>query len=219
MNKLIGGWYKMANEWYRKVTWTKEDRDQFFLKLKKSQKFNRPQYLRIQASTLTDTNNNELLNAALKLLEKYFNEYPDNKFEKSPAFKLKGDIYYKMGKYDTALENYKSAIDFEKTYPQVKTESYLKYSELVIQLNKTDLFEDIETLLLERTKELDFPKDKYIKNAILSIIYKHKSNMEKANYYKILAEEAANAEKSDFRWHKKLGLVNNRNKILDKLIE
>jgi hypothetical protein len=34
------------------------------------------QYLKIKAFTLKDTNNNELLNIALELLEKYFNEYP-----------------------------------------------------------------------------------------------------------------------------------------------
>ncbi|MDR1347600.1 MAG: tetratricopeptide repeat protein [Prevotellaceae bacterium] len=209
----------MANEWYRKTTWTTEDENEFFLKLKRSQKFNRPQYLRIQASALADTNNNELLNAALELLEKYFNEYPDNKFEKSPAFKLKGDIYFKMEKYEMALESYKNAIDFEKSYPQIKTDAYLNYSELVIQLNKTDLFGNVEILLLKQAKELDFPKDRYVKNAILSIIYKCKNNMEKSNYYKTLAEEAANAENSDFRWHKKLGLVNKRNKLLDKLMK
>ncbi|MDR1315738.1 MAG: tetratricopeptide repeat protein [Spirochaetales bacterium] len=209
----------MAIDWYRKTTWTPEEENEFFSKLKRSQKFNRPQYLRIQASTLNDTNDTELLIVALKLVEKYFNEYPDDKFDRSPAFKLKGDIYYKMGKYDSALENYKNAIDFERIYPQIKTDAYLNYSELVIQLNKTDLFGNVEILLLKRAKELDFPKDKYVKNAILSIIYKHKNNMEKSDYYKTLAEEAANAENSDFRWHKKSGLVNKRNKLLDKLME
>jgi tetratricopeptide (TPR) repeat protein len=152
-------------------------------------------------------------------VEKYFDEYPEDEFDKSSAFKLKGDILYKMEKYDLALENYKNAIDFEKIYPQVKTDAYLNYSELVIELNKTELFRNVETILLKRVKELGFPKDKYIVNAILSIIYKYKNNMEKANYYKTLAEEAVNAEKSDFKWHKKLGLVNKRNNLLDKLME
>ena len=208
----------MANEWYRKTNWTKDDENDFFLKLKRAQKYNRPQYLRIQAATLYSTNNNELLDASLSLLKKYFDEYPDNKFERSSSFNLMGDIYCKMGKYEAAFEHYKNAIDFEIIYPQVTTDAYLKYSELVVQLNKTELFENVKELLLDRTKELDFPKDKYIKNAILSIIYKNKNNSERANYYRNLAEEAAHAENSDLRWHKKLGLVNNRNKLLDELM-
>jgi hypothetical protein len=43
--------------------------------------------------------------------------------------------------------------------------------------------------------------------------------MEKANYHKTLAEEAANAENTGFRWHKKLGLVEDRNKLIDELME
>jgi tetratricopeptide (TPR) repeat protein len=215
----------MAHDWYRKTTWTTEEENEFVAILQRARKFNRPQYLIIQASILNDTNDNELLIVALKLVEKYFNEYPDDKSEKSSAFQLKGNILYKMGKYDLALENYKNAIDFEKIYPQAQTDVYLDYCELVIQLNKTDLFGNVEKILLKQDKEIEqdedieFPEDKYVKYAILSIIYKHKNNIKKSNYYKTLAEEAANAEDSGFRWHKKLGLVKNRNKLLDKLME
>jgi tetratricopeptide (TPR) repeat protein len=209
----------MAVDWYRKTTWTTEDENEFFAKLKRAQKFNRPQYLIIQASTLNNSHDNELLIIALKLTEKYFAEYPDDKFNKSSALKLKGDILREMEKYDLALENYKMAMDFEKIYPQIKTDAYLNYSELVIQLNKTALFKNVEKILLKQSKELNFPRDKYVKNAILAVIYKQRNNMEKANYYKALAEEAANDENSGFRWHKKLGLVNKRNKLLDKLME
>jgi hypothetical protein len=38
----------MAVDWYRKTTWTKEDENGFFQKLKKPQKYNRPQYVIIQ---------------------------------------------------------------------------------------------------------------------------------------------------------------------------
>jgi tetratricopeptide (TPR) repeat protein len=209
----------MAIDWYRKTTWTTEDETAFFLKLKRAHKDSRPQYLKLQAFTLAETNNDKLLIVALNLLEKYFNACLDNDIFQSDAYNIKGDIYYKQGKYDMALESYKNAVDFEKKYPQIRTNAYLQYSELVIQLNRTELFENIETLLLERNGEIDFPKNKYLKNSILSIIYKHKKDMEKANYYKTLAEEAANAEESVFRWHRKLGLVEERNKMLDKLMK
>ena len=208
----------MTLEWYCKTTWTKKDEEQYFAKLKRAQKFNRPQYLRIQAQTLYRTNDAKLLKVALDLLQKYFEEYPDNKIERSSAYKLMGDIYSILEKYDLALENYKNAIDFEKKFTSVRTDAYLNYSELVIQLDKTDLFKNVKKILEKESKELDFPKNNYTKNAILSIIYKHENDLEKAEYHKGLAEEAAMAESSGFRWHKKLGLVKNRNKLLDKLM-
>ncbi|GHV65663.1 hypothetical protein AGMMS49587_20170 [Spirochaetia bacterium] len=208
----------MANDWFRKTTWTKEDENEFLSKLQKAKIYNRPQYLKIQAYTLVDTNNNELLMTALNLLQKYFDDYPDDRLDRSSAFKLTGDIYYKMGKYDMALEQYNNAIEFEEIFPNVKTEAYLKFSEMIIQLNKIDHFEQVKALLLKRDTEINFPINKYIANAILSIIYKHENNIEKSNYYKKLAEDAANTENSDFRWNKKLGLVKNRNKLLDKLM-
>jgi hypothetical protein len=208
----------MAKDWYRKNSWTEEDETEFFSKLKKSREHSRPQYLRIQAVTLYETNDTELLDAASTLLQKYFDEYPDDKMERSIAFKLMGDICYKQEKYSMALENYKGALDYEEIYPQVKTDAYLSYSELIIRLNKTEFFEDVEKLLLERAKELDFPKNRYTANAILSIINKQKHDFEKANHYRNIAEEAANAESSGLVWHKKLGLVNDRNKLLDELM-
>ena len=208
----------MAVDWYRKTTWLKEDEEEFFQKLKRAQKFNRPQYLIIQAVTLYRTNETKLLEVALALLQKYFDEYPDDKFERSSAYTIVGDIYSIQKNYDLSLENYKNAMDFEKKYPSVKTEAYIHYSELVIQLNKTNLFKDVKNILLKKSEETDFPVNKYTKNSILSIIYKQENDLQKAEYHKKLAEEAAIAESSGFRWHKKLGLVKNRNKLLDKLM-
>ncbi|MDR2644114.1 MAG: hypothetical protein LBC74_15135 [Planctomycetaceae bacterium] len=71
---------------------------------------------------------------------------------------------------------------------------------------------------MKKSKELDFPNEMYITFAILSIIYKYENNLERAEYYKKLAEETIEAESSGFKWHKKLGLVENRNKLLDELI-
>ncbi|MDR2107954.1 MAG: hypothetical protein LBP28_00640 [Coriobacteriales bacterium] len=209
----------MAKEWYRKEFWTKDAETEFFARLKRSQKHNRPQYLRIQASTLYKTNNADFFDAALNLLQRYFDEYPDDKLERSSSYELAGDIYCEMEEYERALENYKNALDYEKIFPQIITDSYLKYSKLIVQLDKTELFESVEQLLLGNAEKSDFPEDEYIKNAILSFINKQKDNYERANYYKNLAEKSAGAKSSGFRWHKKLGLVNNRDKLLDDLLE
>lgn len=213
----------MANDWYRKITWTKGDEEEFFLKLSKARNFSKPQYLRIQAYTLYKTNNHKYFYVAISLLEKCINEYPDEYLQIIESYSLLGDIYYELRKYDIAFENYNNAIISEKENRIISPSAYIGYSLLVLQLNKIELFEKVELLLLnlieKYTALMGFPNYRYKINAILSVLYSYKNEMEKANYYKTLAEEAANSETSDFRYHKKLGIVKNRNKLLDKLMK
>jgi tetratricopeptide (TPR) repeat protein len=213
----------MANDWYRKVKWTEDDEKDFFLKLSKARNFTKPQYLRIQSLTLYETKNHKYFSAAISLLKKCISEYPDEYLEITESYSLLGDIYYELKKYDIAFENYNNAIISEKENRIISPSAYMGYSLLVLQLNKIELFEKVELLLLnlieKHTALMGFPNYRYKINAILSIIYRHKNELEKAKYYKILAEEAANSEISDFRYHKKLGIVKNKNKLLDKLMK
>jgi tetratricopeptide (TPR) repeat protein len=213
----------MANDWYRKNTWAEDDEKDFFLKLSKARNFNKPQYLRIQAYTLYETNNHKYFNAAINLLKKCINEYPDEYLQITESYSLLGDIYYELKKYDIAFENYNNAIMSEKESRITSPSAYIGYSLLVLQLNKIELFEKVELLLLnlieKYTALMGFPKYRYKINAILSVLYRYKNEMEKANYYKTLAEKAANSETSDFRYHKKLKKKKNRNKLLDKLMK
>ena len=46
----------MAEEWFRRKTWTQEDREAFFARLKRSRGlFHKAQYLRVQAYELAET--------------------------------------------------------------------------------------------------------------------------------------------------------------------
>ena len=82
----------MADDWFRKTSWTREDREDFFERLSRSRKYNRAQYLRIQASYLAENGNIELLNAALELLEMLFTQYPD-RTEMALAYASKGRVF------------------------------------------------------------------------------------------------------------------------------
>jgi len=207
---------KMANEWYRKKTWTKDDESEFFAKLQRARKDGRAQYLMLQAYALSETDNKELWAVALNLIQKYFDEYSDDQFEKSGAYGTVGKIYCKMGEYDLALESYKKAVEQEKAYPGVRTGAFLDFSQLAIHQNRTDLFDDIEAVLLDNIEECGFPSSKYIECEALSTIYKHKNDLERANYYKILAEETANDDDSCLVYYRKFGHGENRDEILEK---
>jgi len=62
---------------------------------------------------------------------------------------------------------------------------------------------------------LTFNNEKYIVYSILSIINKEKNNGKLAEEYFKIAEQNASLETSGFRYHKKLGIVTERNAILD----
>src|SRR5260221_700146 len=206
-------------DWYRRKTWTKTDEEEFFTKLGRARKDGRAQYLKIQAIELVETKDNHLLKIAESLLNKMLTEYPDDNFNKSSALHTLGDIYTITGNFDRAIDYYKQAIDFEIVYPNVRTSSYLDFSELIIKTNKTDQYDLVEGLLLKELPGQIFPISKYKTYSILSIINDHKNNNEKAKHFAGLADKNANEETSGLRYHNHLGLVRESDRWLDKLIK
>ena len=119
-------------EWYRQKSWSKEEEEYFFTKLGRARKDGRAQYLKIQAIELVETKDEKLLEVAESLLGKLFSEYPEDRFNRPGAFVALGDIYQLRNDYDKAIDYYKQAIDFEVIYPQLQTQAYIYFSELVI---------------------------------------------------------------------------------------
>jgi tetratricopeptide (TPR) repeat protein len=206
-------------DWYRRTTWTATDEEEFFAKLSRARKNSRAQYLRIQAVALCHTNKKEFLSAAEILLNKILDEYSENKPEQSTVLYLLGGIRRRFEDYETALRYFEEALEFEREYPNVTTDAYWDYSELVIMTGKIEMFDKIEIMLLERYSAILFPIDKYKINSILSIISKQKNEPEKARHYAELAEQNANAEISGLRYHKYLGVVKERIEWLDTLVQ
>ena len=206
-------------EWYRKKSWTENDKEHFFTKLKRARKDNRAEYLRIQAVELIETDKPKLLEVAESLLTQMLNEYPDEDFSIGSAFDSLGDIYRKQDKTEKAIEFYKNAVDFEKKYPNMKTQAYLGYSELIIKTDKTDKFDFVKKIILERFNEVFIPIERYKTASILSIIYHRQNYLELSEKYAQIAERNANKETSGLRYHKYLGIVTERNNWLDKLVK
>ncbi len=204
-------------DWYRRKNWTKSDEEEFFAKLGRARKDGRAQYLKIQAIELMYTDDKKLLSVAEILLNKMLIEYPDDTFNKGSALHTLGNIYKKLDDYKNAIDYYKQAMDFEQMFPNVKTQAYLDYSELIIKTNNTEKFIDVESILLERYSGLLFPIEKYKVNSILSIINKYNNRLNEAKQYAELAEENADCEISGLRYHKTLGVVKGKENWLEIL--
>lgn len=206
-------------DWYRRKTWTQTDEEEFFAKLNRARKGSREQYLKIQAIELLSTNNSQFLDIAETLLLKLINEYPDDQFNRSSALESLGEIYARKHDIDNALNYYKQAIDFENKFPNVLTNAYLKYSELVVRNKKTELYSFVESIISTRLPGLLFPVDKYKAFAILSIINSYHGKKDVALEFAQLARESSTAKTSGLQYHKDLGLVDDKDKWLDDFIK
>lgn len=205
-------------DWYRRKTWTSADEEAFFTKLKRARNSSRAQYLKIQAIELVETKKMELLDVAKGLLNKVLLEYPEDRLEQSPALNTLGDIYKLRGNYERALDYYKQSLDFEKVFSNVITTSYLDFSELIVKTARSDFYDVVEALLINRLSRELFLVAKYKMSAILSVISYQRGDIDKAKYYHDIAEQNANTQTSDLRYHQYLGLVKGRDAWLEKLM-
>lgn len=210
------------SDWYRRKTWTKTDEEEFNAKLGRARKDGRAQYLRIQAFELIETKNKNLLTVAETLLHKILTDYPDDKFERSSTYNHLGEIYKLREDYETALNYFQKALDFEKEYPNVLTTSYLDFAETVIRAEKTDLYDNVYLLLTEKLNEnsLKLPYQNYIMFSVMAVISEYKGDTEQAKVFSDLADKFATAQTNSL-WNpkkNKIGIVKERVKWLDKLV-
>ena len=209
-------------DWYRRKTWTKTDEEEYFAKLGRARKDGRAQYLRVQAIELIETKDKNLLSVAETLLNKILTDYPDNRIEKSQTYNQLGEIYKLREDYEKALEYFQKSLDFEKEFPNVITSAYLNFSETVIRAEKTELYKEVESLILEKINRdtLKFPIQNYIMYSVMTVISEFKGDLKQGRIYADLAERNATTQTNSL-WNpqkKKFGVVKERVKWLDKLV-
>ena len=209
-------------DWFRRSTWTQEDEIEFFKKLKRAQKYNRPQYLRIQANYLYETKDHELLIVAESLACKVLTDCLDAEFVDSqiaPTHQLLGRIYEELGENDKAILHYQKALEQERVYPNSRTDAYLDYAEIIVKIQRTELFSEAEKILHEQVEQAYFPAQKYKLCIILAIINKHRGDDAEAQKFTALAKQNADADTSGLRYHKTLGLVKETDRWLEALLK
>jgi len=99
----------LADEWYRRTTWTKDDQADFEARLARARKQNRAQYLLIQASYLMEAANRKLTSAALELLNRMLAEYPSD-VQVAQAHTQRAECHIQLGEVDKAIEAFRSAL-------------------------------------------------------------------------------------------------------------
>jgi tetratricopeptide (TPR) repeat protein len=193
-------------EWFRRTTWSDADREDFNARLKRSRGVgNKAQYLRIQAGHLADAG---LHAAAIELLDRLFAEFP-RRIELAQAHAQKADSLAKLGQLEAAIGEYRTALQTERDFPNVRTNAWLDFGWLVVERQLTDFYDEVSRVLQEFREEdgLKFPAIEYRYATIQALLADARS--EKAQARKFAKQALAEAAKdhSGLRYHSTVGLV------------
>ncbi len=202
----------MANDWFRKTTWSEADQADFFARLKRSRGAGmKAQYLRIQASHLEGTNEPELVQAALILLDKMFAEFPE-KNELASAFKQKAECLAFLGKPEQAVDCYRLALDAERNHPRVRTRAWVEFGRFVCDRKMTALFDEAIAVIDEMKFEdaLLYPVDVFEMSGVRAIVAAHKGDSSSAKAFASNSLEASAKTNSGLRYHPTIGLVRDK---------
>ena len=188
--------------WYRNTDWNGDIAERFEVRLKRARR--KPQYLRIQASTLARS----VPQVALQLLDRYFELGED--FDHAQAYVDQATAYRTLGQLEKAAKSYERALRREAEFPNLQTQACLDLPFLIATTPMTERFQQAQVLLDQFRDRLVFPVDAFRWNAAYALILSARSRSKEASVCAQAALEAADKESSGFRYHQALGLVGDR---------
>lgn len=196
-----------TDEWYRHTTWTDQDREDFHSRLKRARRYNRPEYLRIQAYYLAEAGNHP---AALELLEQFF-ELDDGSLDLAMAQLQYAESLFATGHPQQAAQAFRDCLETERKRPNVQTDAWVLFAWHAIEAGQTELFSEAHAVLneFEDLRTRDFPVQIYRYHAVKAILLQHEGNTPQAIEHANQAFKASQADESGYRYHSQLGLVEN----------
>lgn len=198
------------DQWFRNTSWDETVASAFEEKLRRARR--KSQYLRIQASTLSQTH--PLV--ALNLLDRYFALGDD--FDHAQAHVDRAAAYLALGEIEAAVQSYEAALKREEVFPNLRTGAYIDLPYQIALLGLTERYEQAMTMLSAAAEQLMFPVDHFKFHAIKAIINSAKGDKSTARADARAALEAAARDHSGFRYHPGVGLVSDRHtQALSKL--
>jgi len=195
------------DDWFRRTTWTEKDRSEFFERLKRCRgNDSKSQNVRIQAHHLAEAGE---IGGAVELLEILISEYPE-KSELAMAHVQLAECQLALGKDENALNEYRRALAAEKELTNVRTRVWLAFPWLVVLRGMRDLYPEARQFLEWGERKATFPVEEYRLATVEALMAADEGDPAAAGRYARLALAAANRTHSGFRYHAKLGIVDNQ---------
>jgi tetratricopeptide (TPR) repeat protein len=190
-------------DWFRRTSWTEDDKAEFEARLGRARHANRGQYVRIQGVHLAEVGHHR---AAVELFERVLADYPEP-LNIAPALSGLGRSLMALGERERALDAMRRCVRREREFPNVTTGAALEFAFTVACLDALELFEEARGLLRDldaRESQMLFPLERFKLHASRAIL---------ADSPDLAAQEAAAALReagrsdSGLRYHGGLGLV------------
>jgi tetratricopeptide (TPR) repeat protein len=195
-------------DWYRKKTWTPQDREDFWMRLKRSRSaFNKAQYTRIQSVELLATKKPELVEPALELLDTVLRDWPDETSQLASTHQHRAECLVLLGRADEAVAEYRKVFEQQRRIPSWRTGAHLDFAWLVARKNIVELYDEALSALREFGGNEMFPFQIYIAAAAYALIADQRGDAEGARSWAMVALGEAAKTHTGFRYHPTLGLV------------
>lgn len=211
----------MANkDWFRKESWSPVDEADFFAHLKRARTpFNKAQYLRVQALTLSDTGNLDHARTAISLAQRCLNEFPGEFWQIARCHKIIGDCNATIGKIEDAITAYMECFEAQRKFPNHLTNAPIEFAMLVVNHKLVEFYDQAVEILNEYKRSNHFPIHQFQHWGCLSIIARESGSDSDARLFAGFALDAAKQVHSGFTHHPTIGLVADRTSEFFKRIE
>lgn len=175
-----------ATDWYQRTTWTEVDQRAFFGRLiEHTSSFHKAQYTRIQASTLLETGDPELREAACALFEFVIREYPEEGSQLLLARVGQAECYAEFGLRDETIAAIQAALEAHEANPRWYASALLTAGRLAVRDRLVEVYENLGAVLeglLER-RLIHLPADRYTAAYVLAFIADYAGQADEARTY------------------------------------
>jgi hypothetical protein len=197
----------MANDdWFRRKTWTEEDRAEFAARLRRSRgAIYKAQYSRIQAYTLQTVGTEEALLAALELLDTILAEWR-SEAELAAVHHQYAECLVLLGHPDRAVDSFREVFATQRLNRGHITGAHLNFGWLAITTPMPSLYAEVLGVLDEFRSGV-FVSEVYRDAAIRAIIHHSRGEDRPARDFAKLALNAAAVTQSQLPRHPGIGLV------------
>lgn len=195
-----------TRDWFRRATWSADDRAVFETKLSRS-RGQRSEHLRIQASTLAGTGGPANARGAIELASRYLEENPEGLFRASTHATIARALTT-LGEIDSAIEAYRRAVAAERAVPNVRSCLYIEFAWFAATRKLSGIYDEVIGWMdnMEKT-DLVLPVHQYHYFGALSLISSDLGDADHAKRMAGNALRAAERQKGPFERYPDIGVV------------
>jgi len=190
----------MATDWFRKKTWSTEDKSDFEAHLARARASKRPQYFYLQAGELLAARGPDTIHIALALAPRSSFEFPPH-VHTSAAHDLRGQCFEVLGDKSAALRAYREAVEAERAHKCILTDAYLHFAWLIAVGGIHEFDTEALALLDEFADRAAFPVQRFRHHAARSLMAAYAGSLTTAAADARLALGAASNAHSGFAHH------------------